>query len=184
MKFKNKVFISALLIVLVLTVSAVAAQDNSTVDGTDSEANNMKTKDSVLSQDNEGSLSENNDGENELLTDSQSVGETNYTGKMDVVSASNEMHVDKLNTYNNILTQTDNLKSTSSESEVLNADEATFSTLINEVGVRGNIILQHKYYKYDSGGTIYISQNGVMVLLLICRDSRVLYLMLILRLME
>ncbi len=58
--------------------------------------------------------------------------------------ASNEMHVDKLNTYNNILTQTDNLKSTSSESEVLNADEATFSTLINEVGVRGNIILQHK----------------------------------------
>ena len=53
---------------------------------------------------------------------------------MDVVSASNEMHVDKLNTYNNILTQTDNLKSTSSESEVLNADEATFSTLINEVG--------------------------------------------------
>lgn len=133
MKFKNKVFISALLIVLVLTVSAVAAQDNSTVDGTDSEANNMKTKDSVLSQDNEGSLSENNDGENELLTDSQSVGETNFTGKMDVVSASNEMHVDKLNTYNNILTQTDNLKSTSSESEVLNADEATFSTLINEL---------------------------------------------------
>ena len=71
----------------------------------------------------------------------------------------------KNNEDNNILTQTDNDESasTQSNSEILGDDIGNYSGLSNEIKSGKNVELKHKYYKYDSGSTIVITGDNMVI---------------------
>ena len=70
------------------------------------------------------------------------------------------------------LTATDNnLKTTEDDGEIISAsddemvcaDESTYSELSQEIGAGGNVELQHRHYTYDSGNTIWITEDNSVI---------------------
>ena len=55
------------------------------------------------------------------------------------------------------LTDNDETLSAKNDTDVLSDNSGTYSRLSDEIGLGGNIELQHDYYTYDTGDTIYIS---------------------------
>ena len=82
-------------------------------------------------------------------------------------SAGNEIEVDNLKTNeeNNMLIKAKNNESLSGkiDSEILSVDMSIYSGLSDEIHSGGNIGLQHDYYTYDSGGTIYITVDNSVI---------------------
>ena len=80
-----------------------------------------------------------------------------------ILSAGNEIDVDNLKTgeENNILAQTGNEPvGAGTDSEILGEDIGNYSGLSEEIKKgRGSIELEHKYYKYDNGPTIEITES-------------------------
>ena len=80
-----------------------------------------------------------------------------------ILSAGNEIDVDNLKTgeENNILVQTGNEPvGAGTDSEILGEDIGNYSGLSEEIKKgRGSIELEHKYYKYDNGPTIEITES-------------------------
>ena len=71
----------------------------------------------------------------------------------------------KTNEDNNILTQTDNDESASTQSnlEILGDEIGNYSGLSNEIKSGKNVELKYKYYKYDSGSTIEITVANMVI---------------------
>ena len=83
------------------------------------------------------------------------------------LSGDNDIIEDNLQTSeeNMVFTSTDydEALSAQTDTEVLGADSATYTDLIEEIGQPGNIKLNHKNYTYDGGGTILISEDNKVI---------------------
>ena len=77
------------------------------------------------------------------------------------LSAGSELDVDNLKTSEEnaelTLNDNDDTLSVKNDTEKLGDSAGTYSGLATEIGSGGNIVLQHDYYTYDSGNTIFIS---------------------------
>ncbi|MBQ6351542.1 MAG: hypothetical protein IJI42_11535, partial [Methanobrevibacter sp.] len=65
----------------------------------------------------------------------------------------------KTSEENNTLTQTNNAET---DSQILSEGEGTYSDLRDEIGSGGDINLTKRYYRYDGGDSIHISNPGVI----------------------